>query len=142
VVAGKPLPQWWSEFTSEDANVRRSAEQTAAKISLDAAPALIQGVQRTDKRPVQFAALRLIALSPAEVKSAVFPELLRLLDSNDDGVRLGAVMVLDQFGAIAKPAVPKLLALQKDKNEDVRTAARMALNVIDPQAADQAGGKR
>jgi hypothetical protein len=45
------------------------------------------------------------------------------------------------FGSLAREAFPKILPLLKTKDDDDRTAARIALKKIDPAAAAQAGVK-
>jgi HEAT repeat len=72
------------------------------------------------------------------------PVLVRLLDESQnephsERIRGNAISGLRQFRALAKPAVPSLLRLLNDANEDIRWQATNALLDIDPEAAAKAG---
>src|SRR5262245_23596156 len=61
------------------------------------------------------------------------PELdkfLAALKSKDPAARLQAVVALADLGPAAAPAVPPLLELLRDKNEDLRLNAALALGKV------------
>jgi HEAT repeat protein len=72
---------------------------------------------RTGKSPnIRGVAAEQLALITAKIKSSevddkTFADLVSLLDSSDDAVRMGVAGALGFLGARAKPAVPKLLEL-------------------------------
>jgi HEAT repeat protein len=97
---------------------------------------LIDGLD-SQERDMRRAAVRSIGQLDTEGK--YLPRLIRALNDPDDVVRCDVVKSLERMGSLAKPAVPALLKLLKDKDRDVRTHAAEALLVIDPKAAAKAG---
>ena len=100
----------------------------------DALPSLVKFL-----KPDEFHQIRL------EPERAI-PVLVQLLDESQnqphsERIRGNAMSGLRQFGALAKPAVPSLLRLLNDANEDTRWQATNALKDIDPEAAVSAGVK-
>jgi len=100
----------------------------------DALPSMVKCL-----KPDEFPQIRL------EPERAI-PVLVGLLDGfqnqpQPERIRGNAVSGLRQFGALAKPAVPSLLRLLNDANEDIRWQATNALLTVDPEAAATAGVK-
>jgi hypothetical protein len=99
----------------------------------DALPSLVNRL-----KPDEFNRIRL--------EPRAIPVLVRLLDEpqnqpHSERIRGNAMSGLRQFRALAKPAVPTLLRLLNDANEDTRWQATNALMDIDPEAAARAGVK-
>ena len=65
--------------------------------------------------------------------------MIELLDDKYDWPRETAAEALGYFREAGKPAVPRLLLLLKDKNQQVRERAATALWMIDKEAAAKAG---
>jgi HEAT repeat protein len=100
----------------------------------DALPSMVKCL-----KPDEFHSIRL------EPERAI-PVLVRLLDEAQnqphcERIRDNAMSGLRQFRALAKPAIPTLLRLLNDANEDTRWQATNALMDIDPEAAAKAGVK-
>lgn len=56
-------------------------------------------------------------------------------------VRGHAALALGHYGTDAKPAIPQLIGLLKDKGKGVRNCAVLAIKEIDPEAAVESGLK-
>lgn len=94
---------------------------------------------------VQSEAIRVLGQIHQEPERVIpiLVELLAKLQSPQHpiGMRIDTIRALRQFGAQAKPAVPKLVELLSDSTGLVRSAATNALKQIDPEAAAKAGVK-
>ncbi len=69
-------------------------------------------------------------------KNLVVPDLVALLDSPDQDVRVRAAFALGQIGSEAKDAVPKLIQLLDSSNDRDRHGAISALGQIGSEAKD------
>jgi HEAT repeat protein len=103
-----------------------------------AVPALVATLKKPDE--VEFVR-RQVASALGRIGSKAVPELIEVLANDNERVRLGAILALNQIGAGAKSAVPPLVALLSDPAEFVRTAAAAALRAIDAGAEERAGKK-
>jgi len=74
-----------------------------------------------------------------EQSQAVVLGLIQLLDDTNDFPRRMAAESLRQFRDKARPAIPKLLAALKDRNQQVHKNAAVSLWLIDPEVAAKAG---
>jgi len=88
--------------------------------AVDAIPALLELYEKGGEyiRPVVINALGVISQ-----EWEIFEVVLDALEDEDFGVRLVAVTAIGDFGDIAKPAIPKLIEILADKNEDERLRA-------------------
>jgi HEAT repeat protein len=71
----------------------------------------------------------------------VVPVLIKCLADSSTDVQGEAAQGLGNFEVNAKPAIPALLALLQNPNQDVVNHAKAALLRIDPEAAARAGVK-
>lgn len=101
----------------EDYGVREVAVSTIANLGLPTA---------TSKTP---------AIDP----DLTIDALVAVLDQGDASLKSTAAMWLIDYGPLAKPAVPRLVAMLKAEEEYVREAAAEALLAIDRDAAIAAG---
>jgi HEAT repeat protein len=63
------------------------------------------------------------------------PQLINMLDSDDDDTRGKTILALGRIGPPAKAAVPRLLkVLSSDPDEDIREDARAAVQKIASEA--------
>jgi HEAT repeat protein len=107
--------------------VRDEAGKQLIEIGRPAVPALREAM-KSDDVEVKHRAGRLV-----ETIRTSMPYLLESLKGTDAVERKEAAEVLEHLGADAKEAVPLLIALLKDKEEEVRDAAIMAMIAIDPE---------
>jgi RNA polymerase sigma factor (sigma-70 family) len=70
-------------------------------------------------------------------KAALFPELLRAMQSNDSGVRNNALVALQYYPDRKAIVIPLMVDAMKDSSSQVRMMAVKALNRIDPQNTAQ-----
>ncbi len=61
----------------------------------------------------------------------VVAALLPVLESKDSFPKVKAIEALSQFGARAAAAIPRIRALEDDRDPEVRNAAARALRVIE-----------
>ncbi len=97
-----------------------------------AEPALLEVIEGSDNSISLICAWSLVQIqgpSP-EVASKVLPELIAGLDSPLPRSRQGAAETLGRLGSLAKNATPQLQHATEDDDEDVRKAAREALEAI------------
>jgi RNA polymerase sigma factor (sigma-70 family) len=66
-------------------------------------------------------------------KAALFPELLRAMESEDSSVRNNALVALQYYPKQTDTVIPLMVKSLKDSNLDVRVMAVKALSKIDPQ---------
>lgn len=119
-----------------DANVREAAAFALGKIDpqADGVLAVLSRAWRDEERGVREEALRALAKCG---KPAV-PTLIEALRKNfSNDVQIEATKALGQIGPDAKEAVPVLLPLLKDNEEEIRRVAEEALKAIDPSAIKQ-----
>lgn len=69
----------------------------------------------------------------------VVPALIEALNIKDASIRLSAIIGLGTFGDKARDAVPALQTAREDPDAQVREAAKVALNRIDPSLAPKDG---
>ena len=87
-----------------------------------AVPTLIERLGQDATSVRRNAAWALGALGPDVAPEAIEP-LLRALDDPLVPVREQAVLALGGFGPLGEPAVPKLIAIARDRNSPLRSAA-------------------
>lgn len=87
-----------------------------------------------------YAAASLARIDSSYTKSSV-GFLVTALKNKQNSVRDIAVDALKDIGPPAKDAVPGLMGLLKDQDEDLASRAAAALRIIDPKAAEKAGIK-
>jgi len=102
-----------------------------------AVPSLIQALKGPDAglHEPAIAALGKIHSDPDVVIPLLIPYLAKD-DVNDE-----AATALGNYGSLAREAFPKIVPLLHAKDKDARSAARIALKKIDPEAAAKAGVK-
>jgi HEAT repeats/PBS lyase HEAT-like repeat len=89
---------------------------------------------RTENEASAAAALGKIAPDTPSADQAV-AALLPVLESKDRYCRFRAIEALGRFGPRARTAVPKIRALEGDRDSGVREAASKSLLAIDPPSA-------
>src|SRR5262249_4890714 len=107
--------------------VREEAGKQLTEIGPPAVPALRQAMQSPDVEIKHRAGRILDAIRTS------MPYLLESLKGTDKAERKEAAEVLEHLGAEGKEAIPALVAVLKDKDEEVRDAAILALIAIDPE---------
>jgi hypothetical protein len=107
--------------------VREAATKRLAEIGRPAVAALREGLKSSDPE-IRIRARRILDA----IKSSV-ANLIEDLKDKDPAVRKEAAQELETMGAAAKEAVPALVDAVKDKDEDAREAAIVALLAIDPE---------
>ena len=134
------LPGVIIRFTDADGRRARAAGSLGGfgPAGSPAIPVLIQAANAKDivVRGPAVGALGEIHQQP----DVIVPLLMKYLD--DDNLNTAAAEALGGFGSVAKPAVPKLVALLKIPDKDLRHAVTESLKKIDPEAAAKAGIKR
>lgn len=104
-----------------------------------AIPDLIKIIKSKDEA-VRVAAVG--ALGPIQGQpETVIPLLITCLADPQDGVPGAAVESLGSFGALSRPAWPKLVPLLKIRDKDMQKALRVSLKQIDPDEAAKLGIK-
>jgi|ERR1044071_256320 hypothetical protein len=95
------------------------------------APALLQAFKGKDEvvRSPAAAALGKVHADP----DVVIPLLIKSLDDQD--LAEGAAEGLSAYGSLAKAAVPKLVAMTKMRDKEIRRAGEKALSSIEPQSS-------
>ena len=99
-----------------------------------AIPALVQALQNRDEA-VHAPAIKALGAIHGEPER-VIPFLTRYLA--DESLNDEAATALGKFGALARPAVPKIIPLLSAHDKDARVAAAAALMQIDPEAYNRA----
>ncbi len=128
------LPGVTIRFTSADGR-RAQAAQNIGQLgprATAAIPNLIKALRSGDAA-VRGAAARALGEIRSEPDS-VIPLLIGYMDDPQDGVPEAAVEALGDFGSLSKAAVPKLLPLLKTQDKDLRHAATVAIQKIEPAA--------
>jgi HEAT repeat protein len=125
------VPTLLEYLAGEDRELRRGAVRGLGALGKDAGPEVPKLLERLDDEYVRrdvFAALR--SIGPAA--AAAIPKMIELIDK--PSWRYDAFSVLSKIGA---PALPKLLAVMKDKARptEIRTGAVNALLEAGPVAA-------
>jgi HEAT repeat protein len=128
---GRPLSSWLDQDQaylvargdSERASKRNQARAAIREIGTNALPALLVMVGKTDS-PLKTRLLTLVG------KQSFIEFRLR----NDDYYRARSSHGFSTLGSIAKPAVPALIKLLRDKNPRVRACAAHSLGLIGPEA--------
>jgi len=104
-----------------------------------AIPDLIKVIHSKDE-PVRIAAVS--ALGPIHSRpGTVIPLLTACLEDPQDGLPEAAVESLGYFGALSRPAWPKLVPMLKVRDKDLQRALKIALKQIDPDEAAKVGIK-
>lgn len=144
LVLGKTaLPGAMQGLTNADGRYRLGSE-TALTLLDESSPEITRLLLERlndDYEPARTQAAITLAVLRKQPEIVV-PGITRLLDDTDPNVRQAAANALLMFGAQAKPAVPKLLKMVADTNDqESRLMLEMALKAIDPEAATKAGIK-
>jgi hypothetical protein len=106
--------------------VREAASKRLMEIGRSAVPTLRASLKSDDPE------IRLRARRILDAMKSSVANLMEDLKDSDPAVRKEAAQELETLGAAAKQAVPALVAAVKDKDEDARDAAVIALLAIDP----------
>jgi len=104
-----------------------------------AIPDLIKVIQGKDE-PVRSAAVSALGQIKGRPE-VVIPLLTTCLSDPQDGVPEAAVESLGAFGALSRPAWPKLVPLLEVRDKDMQRALKIALKQIDPDEAAKVGVK-
>ena len=123
----KSLGELVKQLASEDAGARRKAEDAIRGLAAngDTVPeALLASAVKPDNRSVA-QALMLSELGPRAV-----PALVSGLWSRDDRTRRLGLLLIRRVGPDARPAVPTLLRLLVDSDEEIRRAAASCLGEV------------
>jgi hypothetical protein len=99
-----------------------------------AIPSLIKALKGNDPaiRGPAAIALGKIQCQP----ETIIPLLIAAIDDPQDGVPEAAIEALGDFGPLSKAAVPKITPFLKAPDKDLRHAATVAMNKIQPPAHD------
>jgi HEAT repeat protein len=122
---GKPLSHWESMAASENREDRTAAAKTLGEIGPDGLAGLTKLLRDRDNQTKAMA-----GLAVARMGAKAVPRLIELLQSPDDGTRLGAALALRHVDPGAQPAVPALTELLQDENPNVRRAAAQTLHLL------------
>jgi hypothetical protein len=109
----------------------------AAKMAI---PSLLRTVSTSTDEDVRASAVFALGGIHAEPERVV-PVLIKCLADTSIDVQSEAAEGPGKFGESAKPAIPTLVVLLQNPNQDVINHARAALLRIDPEAAARAGVK-
>jgi hypothetical protein len=113
-------------YLSDDS---QSSDRAIPRVDIRAAlPALIVALH-LDPRTAELAAQAIGNIGAPGV--AAVPALLKLLDSEEEGVRNAACIGLGGIGPSARSALPQLKVALADRSSDVRGFARLAIAKID-----------
>jgi len=118
---------------NEDLAIRLTACRVISKLGAIATPTLLDALA-LEPRQLRLKATECLGrVKPADGKS--IKKLIALIDDKDFDQRKIAIAALAQIGPPAKEAVPKLLSILNDTNEDetIRGNAKHALKLVDPR---------
>jgi hypothetical protein len=122
---GKPVKYWETMAESESRSDRIAAATALGEIGPDG----LLGITKLFRdRDPHIQALAGIAVGRMGAKAV--PRLRELLQSPDEGTRLGAALALRHVGPEAEAAIPALTDLLKDEKASVRAAAAKTIRVI------------
>ena len=119
-------------FKDEDKDVRQVAATTLGKFGVDAFPALVEALKSNNE---EISSLARVALQ--NMNSEMVPVLIEALNNQDEWVRYAATYALSSLwyiGSQAEAAIPALIEVLTDKNENVRAFAVNALGKMGSQA--------
>lgn len=108
----------------KDDNLWQTVAYTLGAIGKAAVPALIAALD-SDRR-VQIRAVIALEIISQEAKVAA-TSLSQLLESPDEGLRLGAALALGKIGAAPEAAIPYLITFLKDEDLTIQMEAAQAL---------------
>ena len=118
IAEGEPLSHWKKEaqqvsmlsfWNSQKDERRREAFRVLSTMGEPAVPVLVELLQK--EIPVSGDAFNALTNMGPRAAPAV-PEMMRLLDSDRPELQLRAAWILGTIGNAAKPALPKLVALE------------------------------
>ncbi len=133
--ASDAVPALLTNFTTYWGLIRQSAAIAVSRISPERAadevvPSLLLDLQ--DSKPLtRNRALETLA-QLQDRPPGIIPVVSAALDDRDNRVQLKAILLLADLGPAAKEAVPKLIALTKNPDAQIRQESTAALNKIDP----------
>lgn len=132
------LSDWMKKLSSPDMNTRVLACQTLGNLGGDASLAYGAIFDRLKDDHDLVRRLARDALEKVPPHKGDVAMLARTCEDDNEPMetRLLAARALCKLGTVAKPAVPVLMELIKDSNEDLRRACFTALLAIGPQASD------
>lgn len=129
-------PQWVHALDDGDPQVRSVAIEALGSLGEAAKPAekklikLVADPANPSARPAAFVLLRLVP----DGRSAAVAYLAKSLSAGTTEEHEQAVRALATVGAEARPAVPGLVAMLADADNDLRIDAALALGAIGPEA--------
>ena len=137
-VAKKTYPQLVLALNDNESNVREAAAEALGKIG-ESADNLIPPLLNTfnDSEPeVRSAAVSALEAIGPEIRKATLPimqPLVKAFGDESDEVRRASISVLGNIGPKAAKAMSRIVMLLLDNTRDVRHAAEIALEKINPQ---------
>lgn len=124
-------PHFAKLLTDKESDVRRAALRNVRRFGRRGAifvPDLISAAANPADRKTVQASLRRFRRSGPDPRSV--PELIELLQHDEEAVRLLAVQFLGLTGEAAKEALPELAGLSEDPSEEVRKEVKTAIETI------------
>jgi HEAT repeat protein len=130
----KPLQE---ELKNSDAEIAKRAKVCIQEIERNQAIARYIADLKSQDTNARLRATKGLADYKEHSKPAI-PALIKALDDASPSLREQAVVALGSIGPDAEAAVPKLIALVKDKNQSVglRLSAAKALGEVGPESAN------
>ena len=123
---GRTVNSWLEQVFDTKGN-QRQAIDALRELGAKAVPIEIDALARTD--------------SPLDKwYQSVYPKLPLSLTNQNRDIRSSAAYALLRYGPAAKGAAPGLVNALNDSDAQVRKAARVALEKIDPEAEAKGGG--
>jgi len=123
---GRTVNSWLEEIFDAKGN-QGKAMNALRELGAKAVPVEIEALARTD--------------SPLDKwYQSVYPKLPLSLTNQNRDIRSSAAYALLRYGPAAKGAAPGLVNALNDSDAQVRKAARVALEKIDPEAEAKGGG--
>ena len=123
---GRTVSSWLEQLFNAKGN-QSQAIDALRELGAKAVPVEIEALARTD--------------SPLDKwYQSVYPKLPLSLTNQNRDIRSSAAYALLRYGPAAKGAAPGLVNALNDSDAQVRKAARVALEKIDPEAEAKGGG--
>jgi HEAT repeat protein len=151
-----PIEHRFAYFAHYSPTVRSTAAASLRKEGAKAMPFLIRGLQSRDRRVVRtscdtisavraYVGVKVNTQSPitAEVAAEAIPDLVALLDRDDDYIQAGALQALSRCGKAAAPHLAQIAPYLTDKEWWLRVSAAYVMQGVgspetDPYAVDLA----
>jgi HEAT repeat protein len=131
------------KYPNEVSGLLHEIVEALGKFGADASPAVpVLAEVVADPRLYPFekeGAIESLGNMGAAARDAL-PQLIKMLDCDDSDERLKTIVALGRIGPSAKAAAPRLLKIvNSDPDEDIREAARSALQQITPTSSMSTG---